>query len=134
MNVQPALQQSVVLLSWKSKYNISDNAYTSLLSLLNGWRGSDPLLSFKATVTQLKKTAGFQPVAIDCCINLCQAYAGPFRRAVSCVGCGAPRYRTTLPGDEDIPTSAPTEDVPDGVAYWDLLLNIGVKVLSLSSF
>jgi hypothetical protein len=101
IEVQPWLRLGIVLLRWKSRKNISTHAYNDLREDLSNCLGYK-VPSERITIRHLQEIVGVYPVRIDCCENGCQAYVGRYRRAKKCAACGAKRYQSDRPGDEDI--------------------------------
>jgi hypothetical protein len=100
IEVQPWIRLGIVLLRWKSRKNISTHAYDELRHDLAKCIGIK-VPSATVTIRHLQEIVGIYPVKIDCCARGCLAYVGRYRRSKKCATCGAKRYQTDRPGDED---------------------------------
>jgi hypothetical protein len=119
IEVEPWLRLGLVLLRWKSRKNISTHAYDDLRHDLAKCLGIK-VPSSRVVLRHLQEIVGIYPVKIDCCANGCRAYVGRYRRAKKCTSCGAKRYQTDRPGDEDIAdTDLEDSDLSDSVTYED---------------
>jgi hypothetical protein len=117
--VEPWLRLGLVLLRWKSRKNISTHAYDDLRHELDKCLGIK-VPSSRVVIRHLQEIVGVYPVKVDCCANGCRAYVGRYRRGKKCGSCGAKRYQTDRPGDEDIPDTDPEDsDLSDAATYDD---------------
>jgi hypothetical protein len=119
IEVEPWLRLGLVLLRWKSRKNISTHAYDDLRHELDKCLGIK-VPSSRVVIRHLQEIVGVYPVKVDCCANGCRAYVGRYRRGKKCGSCGAKRYQTDRPGDEDIPdTDLDDSDLSDAATYDD---------------